>query len=92
MTIRMHCFEYPVYNFGLHSRGALSCWPKTTLDAQDLERSVFFQQLRSQAFATFQNRIRGLVAYLGAPDAESKLFNGASTSKYSPIPNLPSTA
>ncbi|KAF6234516.1 hypothetical protein HO173_007141 [Letharia columbiana] len=37
MTIRMHCFEYPVYNFGLHSRGALSCWPKTTLDAQDLE-------------------------------------------------------
>ena len=29
----MYHFEYSVYNLGLHSRTALSCWPKTTLDA-----------------------------------------------------------
>ena len=68
----MHHFECPVYNFGLYSRAILSCRPKATLNAQDRERSVLRQELRSQAFATFQNRIRGFTAYFGAPTAESK--------------------
>lgn len=71
MTIRMDYIEHPVCT-GLHSRTVLPCWPKTTLDAQNLERSVLRQQLRSQALATFQNRICGFNAYFSTPDGEVK--------------------